>query len=181
MSEMKDRHRQLEQRHRASAEHEQQRSLQANSAFQPLAVWDALRVLQAEIGTDAATNGAVEHLLAVCQPIEQRRREDFEAQSKPNVDNDDAEMADGVDLPPEDIKRAQRELHEAQKRHDKMLWRSDDAKRHKTEQSAAVGVGNDTFREQAQRSQGRKSLLLACPLLTRLLGVVPYFCVFKSS
>ena len=42
-------------------------------------------------------------LLSLLQPIEQRRREQFEARSKPIVDHDDAEMPDGVDPTLDDI------------------------------------------------------------------------------
>ena len=141
-----------EQRHRAAAEQftrEQQRSLQANTAFQPLAVWDGLRTLQAEIGTDAAANNAVELLLSIYQPVEQRRREQHDAQSKPIVDNDDTEMADEPYPTPDYIERVEREFRDAEKRRDKVLRLAEDSKRRKTEQSGEVGSGGSSFREQA--------------------------------
>ena len=149
LAEMEDQHRQLEQRHRASAEQEQQRALEANATNKPLHVWEGLRKLQAEGGINAAARDAVEILLSVSQPFETTRCEKFEAESKPIVDDDDAEMEDGVDPTPEEIERSGRAAREAQKRHDNLLRRADDAKRRKVEQSDEVGVGNDTFRWQA--------------------------------
>ena len=148
LAECEDQYRQVEQRHRAATEQftrEQQRSLQENSAFQPLAVCDVQRVLQAEIRTDAAANSAVEHLLLVCQ----QKLKDFEAQSKPIVDDEDAEMADGVGPTPDEIERSGRELREPQKRHEQLLRRNDDAKCRKVEQSDKVGSGGSSFRGQA--------------------------------
>ena len=152
LAECEDPYRQMEQRHRAAAEQftrEQQRALQASTAFQPLAVWEGLRTLQAEIGADAAANNAVELLLSVCQPIEQRRREQHEAQSKPIVDNDDTEMEDGEVPTPEYMERVEREFREVQKRRDRMLRLAEDSKRRKTEQLGEVGSGGYSFREQA--------------------------------
>ena len=99
---MEDQHRQLEQRHRASAEQEQQRALEANATKKPLDVWN------------------------------QRGRE----------------MEDGVDPTPEEIEQSGRAAREAQKRHDNLLRRADDAKRRKTEQSGEVGSGGSSFHEQ---------------------------------
>ena len=152
LAECEDQYRQMEQRHRAAAEQftrEQQRSLQANAAFQPLAVWEGLRTLQAEIGTDAAANNAVELLLSIYQPVEQRRREQHDAQSKPIIDNDDTEMADVPDPTPDDIEQVEREFREAEKRRDKVLRLAEDSKRRKTERSGEVGSGVSSFREQA--------------------------------
>ena len=73
LAEMGDQHKQLEQRHRASVQHEQHRSLQADAAYQPLDVWEGLRKLQAEVGNHAAASSAVELLLSVSQPIETRK------------------------------------------------------------------------------------------------------------
>ena len=152
LAECEDQYRQMEQRHRAAAEQftrEQQRSLQASTAFQPMAVWEGLRTLQAEMGSDAAANNAVELLLSVCQPIEQRRRERHDAQSKPIVDHDDAEMEDGEVPTPEYMERVEREFRDVEKRRDRMLRFAEDAKRRKTEQPAEVGSGGNSFREQA--------------------------------
>ena len=80
LAECEDQYKQMEQWHRAAAE----QFTREQQAFQPLAVWESLRTLHAEIGADAAANSAVELLLSVCQPIEQRRREQHEAQPKPS-------------------------------------------------------------------------------------------------
>ena len=180
LAEMEDQHRQLEQRHRASAEQEQQRALEANATCKPLDVWEGLRKLQAEGGINAAARDAVEILFSVSQPIETTRREKFEAESKPIVDDDDAEMEDGVDPTLEEIERSGRPAREAQKRHDNLLRRADDAKRRKTEQSGEVGSFGSPFREQAQSSQGEKVCFQHVLCKHDFLGVVPYVCLFKS-
>ena len=157
LAECEDEYRQMEQRHRGAAQSsaEQLRGSsngpcrQASAAFQLLAVWEGLRTLQAEIGTDAAANNAVELLLLVCQPIEQRRREQHEAQSKPMVDNDDTEMAQESDPTLDDIEQVEREFREVEKRRAKVLRLAEDSKRRKTEQSGEVGSGGSSFREQA--------------------------------
>ena len=77
---------------------------------------EELRRVQAEIGSDATTAKAVEHIFSVSEPFEQRRREQFEAQSKPvEVDGDD-DMGDGVGPTPDDIGTVERELREIQKK-----------------------------------------------------------------
>ena len=153
LPEMEDQYRQMEQRHRASVQHEQQRSLQADAAYQPLDVWEGLRKVKAEdlstFGNHAATINAVEQLLSVSASIETSRHDEFEARSKPIVDNDDAEMEDGEVPTPEEVERSGRAAREAQKRHEKMQRLLDDPKRREIEQSAEVGSGSGSCREQA--------------------------------
>ena len=120
LAEMEDQYRQMEQRHRASVQHEQRRSLQGDAAYQPLDVWEGLRKLHAEGGINAAARNAVEILLWVSASIETSRHDEFEARSKPIVDNDDAEMEDGEVPTPEEVERSGQAAREAQKRHEKI-------------------------------------------------------------
>ena len=94
----------MEPQHRVVVEQftrEQQQTWQANAVCQPLSVWEELRRVQAEIGSDATTAKAVEHVFSVSEPFEQRRREQFKAQSKPVEVDENDDMGDGV--APDDI------------------------------------------------------------------------------
>ena len=68
-----------------------------------------------------------------------------EAQSKPIVDNDDAEMEDGEVPSPEYMERVEQEFLDVEKRRDRMLRLAEDAKRRKTEQPGEVGSGGKLF------------------------------------
>ena len=118
-AELVDQYQQMEPQHRVVVEQftrEQQQTWQANAVYQLLSVWEELRSVQGEIGSDATTAKALEHNLSVSEPFEQRRREQFEAQSKPvEVDGDD-DMGDGVGPTPDDIGTVERELREIQKK-----------------------------------------------------------------
>ena len=50
---------------------------------------------------------------------------------------------------PEYMERVEREFRDVEKRRARMLRLADDAKRRKTEQPGEVGLGGNSFREQA--------------------------------
>ena len=58
-------------------------------------------------------------------------------------------MGDCVRPTPNDIQAVERELREVQKKREQLLRLCDDPKRRKTEQSGEMGLGGDSFREQA--------------------------------
>ena len=112
--------------------------------------------------------------------LRRRRREQFDGHSKPIVDDDDGDMADGAGPTLNDIEQVEREFREIQKRRERMLRLSDDAKRRKTEQAKRLVSVGTRFAGKRGARRRKKSAFGMSSSNTTSWGSCRVFCVSKS-